>query len=379
MGSKQKKGKSLFNRIIAWLHLWPSLISGVFLVFICLTGTIIVYCDEIMDWTAGSAKYVTVPENARRITDVEIQKIVEEQTDGYKVSDYVFYKDPSRSFRVRAFNPKERKLSMVYINPYNGEVLKIDNTIFFFFVTAHLHASFLAGEIGHWIVAISTLIFVIGCISGLVLWWPKKWNKTTRQASFTIKWKAKFKRFNYDLHNVYGFYTLLICLILGITGLIIFIDPMVEAMKKANGEEIAEFKHVLPQMDESRESKNAVEFAYHILEHEHPEKKMVGIWNFNQQKLGAFVFTSGKIGLKSVENADLIVYDRYTGEEIAIDKKILRAEKTENYVWQLHMGQWWGQFGKLMTFLSGVVATSLPITGFLIWWGKRKKPKRAMR
>ncbi|WP_010254942.1 PepSY-associated TM helix domain-containing protein [Myroides injenensis] len=332
-----------------------------------------------MDWTAGSAKYVTVPENARRITDVEIQKIVEEQTDGYKVSDYVFYKDPSRSFRVRAFNPKERKLSMVYINPYNGEVLKIDNTIFFFFVTAHLHASFLAGEIGHWIVAISTLIFVIGCISGLVLWWPKKWNKTTRQASFTIKWKAKFKRFNYDLHNVYGFYTLLICLILGITGLIIFIDPMVEAMKKANGEEIAEFKHVLPQMDESRESKNAVEFAYHILEHEHPEKKMVGIWNFNQQKLGAFVFTSGKIGLKSVENADLIVYDRYTGEEIAIDKKILRAEKTENYVWQLHMGQWWGQFGKLMTFLSGVVATSLPITGFLIWWGKRKKPKRAMR
>ncbi|ULT26512.1 PepSY domain-containing protein [Sphingobacterium sp. E70] len=49
--------------------------------------------------------------------------------------------------------------------------------------------------------------------------------------------------------------------------------------------------------------------------------------------------------------------------------------KVENWVWQLHMGQWFGQIGKLSTFIAGLISTTLPITGFLIWWGKRRKNK----
>src|SRR5690606_2156991 len=104
----------------------------------------------------------------------------------------------------------------------------------------------------------------------------------------------------------------------------------------------------------------------------------VSIWNYDQQKLGAYVFTSGKAGLKSREKADLVIYDRYTGKKIDVGQGYIQHEETENVVWQLHMGQWWGQFGKFSTFLAGIVATSLPITGFLIWWGRRKKkPKPA--
>ncbi|ULT26511.1 PepSY domain-containing protein [Sphingobacterium sp. E70] len=42
-----------------WLHLWPSVVSGLIVVFVCLTGTIIVYSDEIIEASAGSAKYIT--------------------------------------------------------------------------------------------------------------------------------------------------------------------------------------------------------------------------------------------------------------------------------------------------------------------------------
>ncbi|GHA34142.1 hypothetical protein GCM10007103_14680 [Salinimicrobium marinum] len=70
------------------------------------------------------------------------------------------------------------------------------------------------------IIAYGTLIFVIALITGLVLWWPRRWNKTIRDASFKIKWTAKFKRLNYDLHNVLGFYTLLVALVLGLTGMV---------------------------------------------------------------------------------------------------------------------------------------------------------------
>src|SRR5690606_15886317 len=79
----------------------------------------------------------------------------------------------------------------------------------------------------------------------------------------------------------------------------------------------------------------------------------------------------------STENLDLAIYNRYSGEEIFIDRPYIIHEKVENTIWQLHMGQWWGQFGKLSTFLAGIIATSLPITGFLIWWGRRKKKKKS--
>ncbi|MEH0153558.1 PepSY-associated TM helix domain-containing protein [Limibacter armeniacum] len=368
------KQKSKVRKVIDWLHLWPSLISSVIVIFVCLTGTIIVYGDEIMDFTAGDAKYVeTVGE--KRITSEEIDKNIKALYPKYMISEYVFFNDPKRSIRLRAFSREEKMLSMIYMDPYTGEILKKDNSIYFFFVTAHLHASFLAGEAGHWVVAISTIIFVISSITGLVLWWPKKWTKSTRQASFAIKWDAKFKRLNYDLHNVLGFYSLVLCLVLSVTGLIIFFPGLTNLTVKATGGDVAHLEEVLPKMDSTQVSLDMVPFAYKILEEEHPDKAEISTWNPSFQKIGAYVFTTGKVGLKSVENADISIFDRYSGEKITVDEKYLHHEKTENVVWQLHMGQWWGQFGKLSTFLTGLIATSLPITGFIIWWGRRKKKK----
>jgi uncharacterized iron-regulated membrane protein len=41
----------------------------------------------------------------------------------------------------------------------------------------------------------------------------------------------------------------------------------------------------------------------------------------------------------------------------------------------LHTGEIFGQFTKFLWFVGCLVATSLPITGTLIWWNKRKKKK----
>src|SRR5690606_12189087 len=71
----------------------------------------------------------------------------------------------------------------------------------------------------HPVVAYSTLIFIIVMISGLVLWWPKKWKGKRLRRSFWPKWSVKWKRLNYDLHNIIGFYSFLLGVAIGITGL----------------------------------------------------------------------------------------------------------------------------------------------------------------
>ena len=51
------------------------------------------------------------------------------------------------------------------------------------------------------------------------MWIPAKMNKKALKAGLKIKWKAPFSRVNYDLHNVLGFYTALVALLIALTGL----------------------------------------------------------------------------------------------------------------------------------------------------------------
>lgn len=52
------------------------------------------------------------------------------------------------------------------MDPYTGEILKDDPTIYFFYVAAHLHSQLLLHKPGFWVVAVCTIIFLIELITG---------------------------------------------------------------------------------------------------------------------------------------------------------------------------------------------------------------------
>jgi uncharacterized iron-regulated membrane protein len=41
--------------------------------------------------------------------------------------------------------------------------------------------------------------------------------------------------------------------------------------------------------------------------------------------------------------------------------------------YDIHVGAVLGLTGKFIAFFASLICASLPITGFYIWWGKRKK------
>ena len=49
--------------------------------------------------------------------------------------------------------------------------------------------------------------------------------------------------------------------------------------------------------------------------------------------------------------------------------------KMNDMNYDLHVGQVLGLPGKIIAFLASLICASLPITGFIIWWGKRNKSK----
>jgi uncharacterized iron-regulated membrane protein len=45
--------------------------------------------------------------------------------------------------------------------------------------------------------------------------------------------------------------------------------------------------------------------------------------------------------------------------------------------YDIHVGAVLGIPGKILAFLASLIAASLPVTGFYIWWGRRNKKQAA--
>jgi uncharacterized iron-regulated membrane protein len=45
----------------------------------------------------------------------------------------------------------------------------------------------------------------------------------------------------------------------------------------------------------------------------------------------------------------------------------------------LHTGQYFGLLGKFISFFTSSFVAGLPVSGFLIWWGKRNKNGAAQK
>lgn len=369
----KKIGESNLSKLIAWIHLWPSLVSAVILIFVCITGTIVVYGDEIMAWSAGEAKYVQEIGEERLPVETLIAKLRTELPKYGNPGYAVIYKDPKRSVRFNMFSRTDG-LRMVYVDPYTGKILKNDASIYFFYITAHLHNSLLLGKTGQWIVDIATIIFLIELLTGLILWWPAKWTKSTRTSSFKVKWNAKFKRLNYDLHNVIGFYALSICLILTVTGLIIAFKPLSKLTIEAFGGNAShDWEENLPAFDGEKNPADINKTIFTLFA-QNPDAQEAQVATYKIDSAGSYGLRLARtIGLKSADNAHIYFIDRYSGQAIDAPQEAEMHELVENWYWSLHMGTWMGQWGKLATFIGGLISTSLPITGFLIWWGRRKK------
>jgi uncharacterized iron-regulated membrane protein len=362
------------KHFISKAHLYLGLISAPIVFFICLTGTIIVFCDEIIEWSAGDARYVEhIKPNklpVKQLLSTLHDQFPERRTPNYLVS----YQDPKRSIRFNSYDP-QKGLRMVYVDPYTGKILKDDSTIHFFYITAHLHNSFLLGKPGEWVVKISVLLFVISLFTGLVIWWPKMRNKNSRKAAFTIKLNAPFRRLNYDLHKVLGFYGFGISLLLAATGLIIAFQPLSNLTLNAFG---GDSSQILPKNETTTNKKaipmnSVIEKAFKC----YPEKHEVQVYTYNLNKSAYYILNVAKqIGIKSARSNQLLIFNKSTGKEIQISKELLQNERIKNTYWTLHMGNWMGLTGKIITFIGGLISTILPISGIYIWWQSYRRRKQ---
>lgn len=384
----KKRGKSIFRSINDWLHLWLGLASGIVVVIVSITGCIYAFQHELSDLTQpyqhikAESKPYMLPSELRAIAAKEA--FGPQGDTGTNKIIGVSYRTAERS-AIAAFTHKENGYTTIYMNPYSGEVLKmkaLKHDFFRFILAGHFYL-WLPPKIGQPVVAIFILIFVILLITGLIMWWPKKWNKANRKKSFSIKWSAGKKRVNYDLHNVLGFYAMVLALVLGLTGLVWGFQWFAKSYywTLTGGKTLPKFER---PFSDTTLTKPAMLLA--------PEDKIYA--NIRKE----YPVITGSVQIQFaylpkdpysvIYNPDDDTYyrrqfryfDRNSLQEMKgggmygkTYQQASTGEKIYRMNYDIHVGAIAGLPGKILAFFVSLICASLPITGFYVWWGKKKK------
>lgn len=378
----QRKRKSLWKQAAIALHRWLGLLTGLVVLVVALTGALYCFAPELGDATQPY-RFVQTRRKAM-LPPSQLISIAEAQVG--KKANRVQYGAEGRSAYVLFFGKERSYYYNVYLNQYDGTVLRVkDMNRDFFAVLLQLHMTLLLPK-GKEIIGWCTVIFVLMLITGIVLWWPR--NKAARKQRFAVKWGASPKRLNYDLHNVLGFYASWVVIITALTGLMWSFDWYADSVYSILGKSRSAIQAKAPTSDttQSRDAgEPAVDKVWWQLESQLGSRYQ-SVEFLLPQKAHAALLVRANPEKGTFYKTDYRYFDQYTGTEIGgaygwgryADAKVA-ADYFKRMNYDIHVGAIGGLPGRILVFLAALIVASLPVTGFRIWWGRHKKKTASHR
>ncbi|HTE26027.1 PepSY-associated TM helix domain-containing protein [Flavitalea sp.] len=370
-----------FKIFIRKLHLILGLASGLIIVILGVTGCLLAFEVEIRNLTEpfknlkSQTGHLLSPSALKSIADKKL-------SSGNALG--VEYPGSNKAAIAAWYDSTHYEL--VYLNPYSGEVLKHKNMNedFFRIVLDGHYYLWLPEKIGQPIAASATLIFLVMMISGIILWWPK--NKAARKQRFSIKWNAKWRRRNYDLHNVLGFYVTWVAIFLAITGLVFGFQWFARSVYwiSSGGETMVDHAHPVSETTKAAAYANMADHLWSEHRGSLKENESISVYFASLPTDPLEVVINHKPG--TYYTNDYFHYDQYTGKElVAVGSYAGKfadapmADKIVRMNYDMHVGAILGLPGKFLAFFASLIAASLPVTGFIIWRGRKKKKSAATR
>ena len=371
--------KKTFKKIASQLHLWLGVSSGLVVFIVAFTGCILVFEDELEPVVYPKFHVVEVPKDQSPLPLDNLRAAIASAYPKQRIARIAVEPHADRTVIFGLMKgKKEKDIFSVAVNPYTSEITdtRRENKSFFH-VVLQLHRYLCLGDTGKAITGVATIMFIVIMITGLVLWWPNR--KQTKQR-FTVKWNAKFKRLNWDLHAVFGFYVLPFTFLIALTGLVWsykWVNNMIyltfdgkpqqkrEApanISMANTASTGILARITTETDRLLPHPGRIQFTF-------PESDSLSITvsKSNDEASIANVF-------------DFLYFDQNNGH--LISKRLYDDEttgmKVRRLVFPIHTGSLWGWPTKVLALIVALITATLPVTGVIIWVGRKFKKEKVV-
>jgi len=419
--------KILFRRI----HLYLALAAGLVFFVQCLSGTVLVFEEEISHALHAERYTVAVPAEQPRLSLAELSQRFHQANPAYKILGYKVYADPARTVEVAYKDPKARpegppgsrpggegrprraghqdrpsgndharaesrsqggpggpggrgagkgrpeRGSTAFVNPYTGQLIATQRQLHlpFFRWAEDLHRRLLAGEVGKALTGLSALFILVITATGLVLWWPKTRQMLTGR--LRIKWDASAKRLNHDLHLVLGFYCSLFLFGIALTGVIMSYQWATQSLFVLTGSQ-----PTAPLAAPQSAAPGSARTVAYDAALQAGQRAFAGaeFWRVGAPRDSvAAVPVAAPSALALRHNGlDTLFVDRTTGAVLGQHLYARQSAGTQlrRLAKPLHTGEIGGIWTKLLALVVTLCSLTFPITGTVLWLNRTRKPKK---
>jgi sulfite reductase (NADPH) flavoprotein alpha-component len=226
----------MFKNALFQIHWFVGITAGVVLGIVGLTGAMLSFEHQIVDWLNRDVRFVEARAQAPLPAPALLARIAA-ASPGKRITALSIENDPESAVRV-TFAPERRaeggqggaeggrgpRGESRYVNPYTGEVLQgeANRGEGFFRGTRSLHRWLVVGafgdrDVGRQIVGASTLLCLLLALSGIYLRWPQ--NGHTWRNWLALDFSLQGRSFLWNLHAAIGTWVLFFYLLMCLTGL----------------------------------------------------------------------------------------------------------------------------------------------------------------
>lgn len=416
--------KILFRRI----HLYLALAAGLVFFVQCLSGTVLVFEEEITHAVHPERYTVAVPAGQPRLLLAQLASQFSQTHPKDKVLGFKVYADPARTVELTYRDSKAKpgglrgemghgrseskrdgdqaphgregrgeggpggpgkgpgkgrpeRGSTAYLNPYTGQVLGLqtEKQLPVFKFAEDLHRRLLAGEVGKALTGLAALFILVITATGIVLWWPK--TRDMLRGRLRIKWGASGKRLTHDLHVVLGFYTSLFLFGLALTGVIMSYGWATKSLFALTNSKPT----VGLPAPRSAQPSSPRQVAYDAaLRTGQATYRTAAFWRVGAPKDSAAaiaVSAPSTLPLRSL-GLDTLFVDRSTGAALGqhLYARQSAGAQLRRLTKPLHTGEIGGVWTKMLALVVTLASLTFPVTGVLMWLNRtRKKSGKASR
>ncbi|HKI01519.1 MAG TPA: PepSY-associated TM helix domain-containing protein [Thermoanaerobaculia bacterium] len=234
---QQRPPAARFRSVIFWLHLAAGVTAGAVILVMSVTGVLLMYERQIMEWADEDYRVATPSPGAARLPVETLVARVLEKNPGTP-SSVTVQADPGTPVSVSLGREKT-----VYVDPYTGRVLGPGSKKVraFFHAVTDWHRWLGAGgerrDTGRAVTGAANLAFLVLVVSGLYLWLPRQW---TRRQVRNVTWfrrglPGKARDFNW--HNVIGFWSWVPLFLIVLSGVVLSYPWAGDLLFRLAGEE----------------------------------------------------------------------------------------------------------------------------------------------
>ena len=347
------------KNFIFYIHSVAGLVSGLFILMMSLSGAALVFHEDVDDLQAPAVASFSNSSYSVDKSYATLQKLYPKG----QISNCTLPYGLAQAVRITIYDSSFKNGTaplQIFLDPQNLNILKVrgsnDN---FMSWLSKFHNSFHLGKKGEWLLGFFALVFLLSIITGFI--------QFRKKISAVLLFRRPAYKKN-NLHQIIGVWALIFNLMIAVTGF--WMQRYV--FKK----EFYQSYIYTPVLKASPPLSFKFDSAYAVIKKQYPDFTAAVIYfaQSNNGKTAVYGSRASNAYIHSKKFADVIMLDSAGG--IAKTRMINEnpaADKYDIINSQLHMGRFGGTGIKIIYFVFGLSGGLLSITGFLLWWRRKRK------